>query len=102
MRKETYLYILSDQSNAVLVIGVTTNLKRQLLDNRERKTAAGGKKRPRRQKTAEGMKLVYYEILPCMDAAEQREQMLKNMSRQERVHVIEARNPKWGDLGGEL
>ncbi len=102
MRRETYLYILSDSSNAVLVMGITLDLKNFLLEARNPKATASPSKGNKRQKKPGTMKLVYYETFPCMDAAVEREKALRAMPRQERLRLIKESNPEWQDRFAEL
>jgi putative endonuclease len=99
MRRITYLYILSDESNAVLATGVAQDLKGYLTDARTLIKSQNGKTKSNKN---QGMKLVCYETFPCMDAVFEREQEVKAMSRTERIELIGTQNPNWRDMYEEL
>lgn len=47
-------------------------------------------------------KLVYYEVLPDVAAAETREKQIKGWTRAKKVALIQAENPLWMDLTPRL
>jgi len=43
-------------------------------------------------------KLVYYEILPSLEEAREREYTIKGWIRQKKIRLLEKQNPTWCDL----
>ena len=87
MSKRAYLYILSNQNNAVLAMGSCVNLKAFLADS---------------QKKVKGMKLVYYEKFYDLEEAQTRVGDLKRQARQDKLALIDSLNPDWKDLWEEV
>ena len=88
---EYYVYILSNKSNAVLYIGVTSDLRNRMSEHK--------------QKIYKGFsakyncdKLVYYEAFQWIQDAIAREKQLKAGSRQNKLNLIIADNSSWNDL----
>jgi putative endonuclease len=95
MKKQYYVYILTNKGNNVLYTEVTNDLQRRVYEHRE--------------KLGEGFtakynvnKLVYYEETESIEAAIMREKQIKGGSRQKKIDLIESMNPKWEDLYEEL
>ena len=91
---EYYVYILSNKSNAVLYIGVTSDLRNRMSEHK--------------QKIYKGFsakyncdKLVYYEAFQWIQDAIAREKQLKAGSRQNKLDLIIADNSSWNDLSDE-
>ena len=92
MKKHEYaVYIMTNKSNSVLYIGVTSDLQGRVCDHK--------------QKTYKGFtatygcnKLVYYEEYQWIQDAIAREKQLKAGSRKKKVDLIIAENPLWNDL----
>ena len=91
MKHSSFIYILSNKTNTVIYIGVTSNLKKRVWEHK--------------QKVVEGFtakynvnKLVYYEIFDSITVAIQREKQLKADSRKKKELLISTINPKWEDL----
>jgi putative endonuclease len=91
MGKQFYIYIMTNDNNTVLYVGVTSNLQGRVSQHKER-LARGFTKRYNIHK------LVYYEI--CGDAytAISREKQIKGGSREKKVALIIGKNPDWEDL----
>ncbi|RDY60223.1 GIY-YIG nuclease family protein [Flagellimonas nanhaiensis] len=88
---EYYVYILTNQKNGTLYIGMTNNLQRRV---REHKS---GKLKGFTQRY--GLhRLVYYEFHQYVNNAILREKQLKKWKRQWKIRLIEAENPYWSDL----
>ncbi|MBI4964721.1 MAG: GIY-YIG nuclease family protein [Desulfomonile tiedjei] len=95
MRKEYYVYILTNKHNTVLYTGVTRDLTRRVYEHRE--------------KLAEGFtarynvhKLVFYEMTDDVQAAIAREKQIKAGPRRKKIDLINGMNPEWRDLYEEL
>ena len=89
--KQSYIYIISNKTNSVLYIGVTSDLVKRIYQHRE--------------KTIEGFslqynlnKLVYYEVYDEIEEAIKREKQLKNWKRQWKEELILKMNPDFEDL----
>jgi len=86
-----YIYILTNESNKTLYIGVTNNLKRRLYEHIEEYNNGFTKKYAIH-------KLVYYEEYGDAYTAITREKQLKRWRREKKVLLIEKKNPSWRDL----
>ncbi|HZR71650.1 GIY-YIG nuclease family protein [Bradyrhizobium sp.] len=86
-----YVYILTNRPNAILYVGVTSDLVRRAYELRsgfvDGFTKRYGLKR-----------LVYFEQFDDIQAAIQREHNIKHWSRAWKVRKIVAVNPNWNDL----
>jgi len=96
MKKAGYTYILSNKSNNVLYVGVTSNLGQRLQQHR-----TGYFKNAFTHKY-NVTKLVYYEIFLSITDAIAREKQLKAGSRQKKVDLINGLNPEWKDLAEDI
>ena len=86
-----WVYILSNQRNGVLYVGVTSNLLKRVFEHREG-VVEGFTKRY-------GLKmLVYYERHDDIRTAIQRERTMKHWPRTWKIRLIHAANPGWEDL----
>ena len=72
--KQPAIYILSNDSNTVIYVGVTSNLIQRVFQHKQ-KLAKGLSKRYNVDK------LVYFELYEDLDSAIYREKMLKNWQR---------------------
>ena len=91
MNKQYYVYILSNQKNTVLYIGVTNDLIRRIYEHKN-KLVDGFTKR------YNVYKLVYYEIFADSYHAIEREKQLKGGSRKRKYELVNGFNPEWNDL----
>ena len=93
--KQPAVYIMASRRNGTLYAGVTSNLVQRAYQHRESLvpgfTARYGCKL-----------LVWHEIHDEMTAAIAREKQLKAGSRKKKLALIEAMNPDWRDLYGDL
>ena len=89
--KDYYVYILTNEYNNVMYIGVTNNLVRRVY---EHKTGIieGFTKKYRVHK------LVYYETSHDVKAALQREKQLKGWTRERKNALVESVNPEWKEI----
>ena len=86
-----FVYIMTNQPNGTLYVGVTSDLVRRVWEHREGVTVGF---------TSEhGLtRLVYFEEHSTIVGAIQREKNIKHWSRAWKVGLILARNPLWEDL----
>lgn len=95
VRKQGYVYILTNKGNTVLYVGVTSNLVKRVWEHKQ-KVVGGFTKRYNVDK------LVYYETCPDIRAAIQREKQLKGGSRKKKLDLVSEANPAWKNLSAEL
>lgn len=95
MDKQGFVYILANNHNTVLYIGVTSNLIRRVYE--------------RKNKLVQGFtakynidKLVYYEAYDDIVVAIEREKQLKFRSRKYKEKLINEFNQTWEDLYEKL
>ena len=91
MEKKGYTYIITNKNNTTLYIGVTSNLKKRIWEDKN-KVVEGFSKKYNLDK------LVYFEILEDIETALNREKFLKGKKRQYKVNLIEKMNSGWRDL----
>ncbi len=89
--KKGYVYILSNQKNGTLYIGVTSNLPKRIWEHKNEVVDGFSKKYHLKL-------LVYYEVLDTITAAIEREKYLKKKTRSKKIELIENINPNWSDL----
>jgi putative endonuclease len=92
--KQPCVYILASRRDAILYIGVTSNLfnrvnlhKQDLIEGFTKKYGVH--------------MLVYYEMHKTMPDAIRREKQLKKWNRAWKVRLVEQLNPEWLDLWSE-
>jgi putative endonuclease len=93
--KTGYVYIMTNKNNTVLYTGVTSDLGKRVWQHKE-KLVEGFTKR------YNIVKLVYYEVCPDVVSAIAREKQIKGGSRQNKVNLVNSRNPEWRDLYNDL
>ncbi len=93
MKRELHpcIYIMTNKGNTVLYTGVTSNLFNRVAQHKD-KLIAGF------TSTYNVNKLVYYEEYDTMEEAIAREKQIKGGSRQEKIELINSKNPGWRDL----
>ena len=91
MIKDSYIYILSNFTNSVFYVGVTSDLYKRIFQHKN--------------KIIEGFtskynvnKLVYYEIYPDINLSILREKKIKGGSREYKISLITKENPLFLDL----
>ena len=89
-----YVYLLTNEYNKVLYVGVTNNLQRRLYEHKH-KPNVGFTSR------YNAYKLVYYETTDDVKAAITREKQIKGWTRQKKEALINSMNPKWCDLSND-
>jgi len=86
-----YVYILANDSNSTLYIGITNNLLRRVSEHKQQIVAGF-------TKTYNVHKLVYYETFNSPQFAIEREKQLKKWSRVKKKALIESVNPDWKEI----
>ncbi len=95
MQKQPAVYILTNKSNNVLYVGVTSDLIKRIYEHKNH--------------VMEGFtarynvtKLVYFELCDEMETAITREKVLKGWKRSKKISLIEKENETWQDLYEDL
>lgn len=89
------VYILASKRNGTLYVGVTSDLARRVWSHKT--DAAEGF-----TKQHQVYRLVYAEYHATMEDAILREKRIKKWRRAWKIALIEAANPEWNDLHGQL
>ena len=89
--QRSYVYILTNKLNTVLYTGVTSDLKRRILEHQNSKFGGFSAK----YKTH---KLIYYEEFADIRYAIAREKQIKSWSRKRKEELINTMNPIWADF----
>lgn len=85
------VYIMTNQHNKVLYIGVTNNLPRRVYEHKNKFVKGFTEK-------YNVSKLIYFEQTEHVASALEREKQLKNWHRQWKINLINKFNPEWKDL----
>jgi putative endonuclease len=85
------VYILSNKQRGTLYIGVTSDLKRRMIEHKKGLYEGFTKKYTLK-------KLVHIEKYACIYRAIEREKQLKRWHRPWKINLVEEFNPKWDDL----
>ncbi|MEO1256122.1 MAG: GIY-YIG nuclease family protein [Bacteroidota bacterium] len=96
MEKGGAIYILTNKWNTTLYVGVTSDLYSRVVDHKEKKDKKSFTARYNLSK------LVYYETYFSIEEAISREKQLKGGSRKKKEDLINAVNPEWRDLFGDI
>ena len=89
--KKYYVYMLTNQTNSTLYIGVTGNLERRMTEHKNGLVEGFTKKYNLK-------KLVYVEETGTVYDALAREKQLKKWRREKKDALITAANPEWKEL----
>ena len=92
MEKGGYIYIMTNQGNAVLYTGVTSKLKERIWEHKTQLHQLSFTAKYNINK------LVYYEKHRDIREAISREKQIKAGSRKKKLALIESMNPEWIDL----
>jgi len=95
MKKQYYVYIMTNKGNKVLYTGVTNDLIKRTYEHKT-KLVDGFTKRYNLSK------LVYFETCGKIENAISREKQIKDGSRQKKIGLINSVNNKWRDLYNDL
>jgi len=90
-----FVYIMANEWNNVLYVGVTNNLARRISEHRQ---GHGG----RFTSKYNLYKLVFIEEFQDINDAIRAEKYLKKGSRARKTKLIESINPEWTDLADSL
>jgi putative endonuclease len=95
MKRQYYVYILTNKHNTVLYTGITNDLKRRVYEHKEKLVDGFTKK-------YNITKLVYYEVFEDPENAILREKQIKAGSRQKKIDLINSINREWINLYEEI
>ncbi len=93
--KTYFVYIMTNEHNAVLYVGMTNDLIRRSGQHRSGRFEGFTKRYGVR-------KLVYFETTENVTAAIEREKQLKAGRRAKKIELINSKNPNWDDLYDEI
>lgn len=92
MKKESYyVYILTNYTNNVLYIGMTSNLPKRIWEHKQKLVKGFTQK-------YNVNKLVYFEMFQDPKEATKRERNMKEWQREWKIKRINDMNPNWTDL----
>ena len=86
-----YVYLLTNQNDKVIYVGMTNNLARRIYEHRHQLIAGFTSK-------YHVHKLVYFEETSDVLAAITREKQIKKWRREKKNALVEIMNPEWSDL----
>ena len=89
--KQAFVYIMANERNGTIYIGVTSDLLKRVLQHKKNLFKGFTKKYLIHQ-------LVYYEVSDSINSAIVREKQLKKWKRLWKLKLIESVNPEWEDL----
>ena len=89
-----YVYIMANQNNGVLYVGVTNDLVRRIYEHKNYLNEGFTQK-------YRVNKLVYYCEFSDVQEAIALEKQLKGWKRSKKIALIESLNPQWKDLSLE-
>jgi len=89
--KRYYIYILVNERNGTLYIGVTDDLKRRIFEHKNNLLDGFTEKYNIHN-------LVYFEETNDINVAIRREKQIKKWNRKWKLELIERENPTWEDL----
>ena len=92
MEKGGAIYIMTNQNNTTIYIGVTSDLPSRIREHKSNKYPLSFTARYKLHK------LVYFETFPSIEGAIAREKQLKGGPRKKKLHLINSLNPNWDDL----
>ena len=95
MKKNYYVYILSNYKRTTLYTGFTSNLKRRVYEHSQGKINGFTKKYKIKY-------LIYYEVFKDVNDAIYREKFIKGKKRSYKLNLIHTINPNWQDLSENI
>lgn len=91
MKKQYFVYIITNFTNSVLYTGITSNLRKRVYEHRHKLVEGFTKK-------YNVWKLVYYEVHEEAISAIKREKQIKNLLRKKKEELIRTINPDFKEL----
>jgi len=91
MKRQYYVYIMTNKHNTVLYAGMTNDLKKRVYEHKEKLVNGFTNK-------YNIIKLVYYEVFEDPENAILREKQIKAGTRQKKINLINSMNKEWLDL----
>lgn len=91
MKKDFYVYIMTNYQETTFYIGVTSNLMRRVLEHKNKDKEGFSSK-------YNLTKLVFFETTESSIAAIEREKQLKGWRREWKLDLIKESNPNFNDL----
>ena len=89
--KSGFVYIMANQKNGTIYLGVTSDLAKRVYEHREGLIAGYAKR--------DGCKLlVWFEAYDDLQEARRRELQMKEWKRAWKIRLIEEKNLEWDDL----
>ena len=95
MKKNYYVYIISNNGRTVFYTGITNNLIRRTYEHKNGVIEGFSKKYKLKY-------LLYFEQTDDVSSAISREKQLKNWHRQWKINLIKQTNPDMKDLDAEI
>ncbi len=89
--KDYYVYILTNEYNNVMYVGITNDLKRRVYEHKSGAVEGFTKK-------YHVHKLVYFEQCHDVKDAITREKQLKGWRREKKNALVQAVNPEWKEI----
>jgi len=89
-----FVYILTNQKNGTLYVGVTNNIQRRMIEHKQGEIEGFTQK-------YKVNKLVYFEEYYDIKDAIHREKCLKRWKRDWKIKLVIKTNPSWNDLSQE-
>ena len=96
MERGGCVYIMTNEYNTTLYVGVTADLPGRVMEHKEKVYPNSFTARYNLTK------LVYYEAFHSIEEAIAREKQMKAGSRRKKEELIKALNPTWKDLYDEI
>ena len=91
MKKQYYIYIVTNKGNTVLYVGITNNLERRIFEHKNKLLKGFTSK-------YNVTKLVYYEVFNSPREAIAAEKKIKGWIRAKKINLIKSINPDFKDL----
>ena len=96
MKQGGAVYIMTNQRNGTLYVGVTSNLKNRVWQHRNNFYPESFTAKYKCHI------LVYYQVFNRIEEAITEEKRIKSGSRTAKLKLIEEKNPQWNDLWVEI